>query len=1210
MGSLDTYQQAAVLADKNTVVTAGAGSGKTTVLAERFVHLIAGGRARVDGILTLTFTRKAAAEMYERIYRQLVQRAESEADAQRRERLSAAVAEFDTAHISTLDSFCSQIVRGGSVRFGISGDFRADEYSAAQMVEETSLSFLLQHAEDSSLEQFLQDFGTQSVLERLLIPLAKREFHLAVEHDFEAMLEQQFTYLRQKAHSLAGTLQEKYDWFFTADLPDKTSVHKALNLLKPLSSPAGAAEAGQWGLLSEICEVKLVKGGGKTTDPRLIELKEKIDEWRKVVEQLGPILMLLQKENLYRGLYALLNEYQQEIHTAKRSSGVLTFRDVVEMAVRLLQEDVQLRSHYKGLFTHIMIDEFQDNNDLQRRLLFLLAEKKELSRTDGPPAPEELEAGKLFFVGDEKQSIYRFRGADVRVLKQLQQQLEASGGEALQLPNNYRSHSGLIRFFNTLFAEVMQPAAGLPNEASEIAGGRPTQSETKAPEAAGVGFEAEFTPLEAPQEHLAFTPTVRLLYKPYEKDAADEEDNLGESPPLHSKDAEAWHIVNYLKQVIGGGHLMVRDRSVQRAPGEKEAVRPAVYDDVAILMRSSGNQINFERYMRHLQIPYNVQSTRSLFLEAPINDMYQFLQVVLYPKDKAAYAALLRSPFVNLSDEVTARILRGGNSPEGEIPEIIAFSLSGDEELFGDEGQVRKYKRAAEAYRVLRDLAATAPIADMIRYLWYEAGYRYVVLRNPDYHAYLEFYDALVELARRSDGRGEGLASFLDFLRENLGQFEKLEDLEIIPRRSGGVNLLSIHKSKGLEFPVVIVADMGNSGLSGGDGNLYVWDEEFGLALSGGEKGSKIHSYFAQSAKEEEELQDYAELKRLLYVACTRAEDHLILSGFHHAMNRNLEKSSGKNVLLNITLQALGWGGGAPEEALCAERGCELEIIPEVTEEMIDQTRHASRARSLASAARRIDEVELVERWFVRRELTAVELNRLYLEAAGEHPAGDGFEAAGASKAAASPTESPEELPAIAVDQLLSDRKAAGPFGELVHRCIEAELIGSPGRPALPPLFSGLEPEQVVELEGEARRMAAAFLGSPLGREAAAAAEQGTVESELPFLLQLDGAENGAVQDGAEPTSASEDRPEFLLRGQIDLLLQRPEEVLIVDFKTDRFCRPAEYAAQMAVYRRAAAELYGLPARSMLVYVRDGRVEELSIPVELEGLCARAAYSG
>ena len=675
---------------------------------------------------------------------------------------------------------------------------------------------------------------------------------------------------------------------------------------------------------------------------------------------------------------------------------------------------------------------------------------------------------------------------------------------------------------------------------------------------------------------------MRLLYKPYDQ---EDEGDEGDEETLHSKEAEAWYIVNYLKGMIEQGQLKVRDKMKPSVAGEPEPTRPATYDDVAILMRSSGNQISFERYMRHLQIPYTVQSTRSLFLEAPINDIYQFLQLVLYPYDRLAYAALLRSPFMNLSDEVAARILQTpepaqppetaetAESPEqdGRGAAVRAFCLNGDEALFGGPQEARKYRRAAEAYRVLQELAATAPIEEMIRYLWFEAGYRYVVLRNPDYHAYLEFYDALIELARRSDRRGEGLAGFLDFIRSNLGQYEKLEDLEIIPRRTGGVNLMSIHKSKGLEFPVVIVADMGNSGNTGGDGNLYLWDEEFGLALSGGERGSRIKSYFAEAAREVEERQDYAELKRLLYVACTRAEDHLILSGYHHSKNRNLEKSSGRNVLLNITLQALGWDGAGAVEELSPDSGCSLDFIPDVTEEMIEQTRSGGGSRSIPSAARRFDSAEKVQRSYRQRELTAVEINRRYLEA----------------QPAAQP-EGGEVLPAIAVDQLLADRSAAAPFGELVHRMIEYRLTGMPGRVPLPPLFTTLEPQQAAEIEAEAGQMAAAFLDSPLGREAlaAVAAGDGRLESELPFLLQIDSAEGGGM----------------LVRGQIDLLLQREAEVLIIDFKTDRICRPAEYAAQMAVYRRAAGELYGRPARSVLVYVRGGRVEEVSTEVQLEEL--------
>ncbi len=1203
---LDLDQLKAVGAEKNTVVTAGAGSGKTTVLAHRFVHLLRPGGAEVDGIPTLTSTRKAAAEMYERIYRLLLEQGESVPSEDERGRLRAALKGFEKAAISTLDSFCAGIVRGGSSRFGVPGDFRQDEYAGASLIEENALQFLLEKSTDPPMGHFFKEHGVESVLNRLLVPLAKEEFHMAAEIPFEEMFDRQLNFLRSRLEESAVKLGEVRRWFLEEDLPtDKNSLMNPREALRRIGDPLDALEAKDWSSLAKTGATKL-RSPGQAKNPIILEGKERIKIWKEETARLLPIVALFQNEEIYRGMYRLLAEYQRRIADMKRSNGILTFRDVVEMAVTLLREEPELRSYYKGRFTHIMIDEFQDNNDLQRRLLFLLAEREDLN-TPGIPSPDQLKPDKLFFVGDEKQSIYRFRGADVRVLKQLQKQIRESGGETLQLPRNYRSHSGVIAFFNRLFKAVMGEVAD-----------------------AQADFEAEFEPLEAPEAHTGFAPAIQLLYQPYRLGAEDEDDSdsePGEEVFLSTAEAEAWAVVKFIKERIGTGGLKVRDGKDEKGNAR---TRPAVYDDVAILMRSSSKQIHLEKFLRRLQIPYTVQSIRSLFQDAPVNDIYQMLQLLVYPEDYTAYAALLRSPFVHLADDMVGRIILETRDRRGE-----AFSHGGEEDFFTDPGEREKYLQAKRLYYELRDAAVDQPVTELIRHLWYEGGYRYVVLRDPDYHLYLEFYDALTALARLSDSRGLNLALFLDFLRKNLGDYKKMEDLELLPRSSRGVQLLSIHKSKGLEFPVVILADTGNTG-GGGQKPLFFRDDEFGLVFDIHEKsgnGKKTgRNYFSEAARDRQKREEAAELKRLLYVGCTRAEDHLVIAGSHHSRNRKMDNEEGQKALLNLVLEAFGWDGESPVPDMGSPLGCDIHEVPEATADEVHRRSLRSKSRPMEQVTRLMGESSLIRREVPQREWNATELNLLSREresdgveeAAGGEPGGEPVgepegepegvpgDVPGATthgnmnpiytpstvqhipvnsaNTSSAPRKTPvnSRLPILKeLDPLLKGSAAAMAFGDLVHETIEYEVKGLPGKPGLPTAFLDLEPVSVQLLEDGARTVADRFFATPLGEEVRVAARAGLVESELPFLLRI-GIDRAESQN--------------LVRGQIDLLLQRENEVVVVDFKTDREVRPEGYAVQMAVYREAAAELYGRPARSILVYVRSGELHEVDTKVDLNSL--------
>ena len=1115
--SLDPEQREAVECDLNAVVTAGAGSGKTTVLAERYVRLIREEKAGVDAILTLTFTRKAAAEMYERIYARLVEESDHPV-------VAAQLALFDRAQISTLDSFCAQIARNWSEHFGVAKSFTIGETESTLLVEEEALSFILENGSDPALVAFIELNGFEKVWKELFVLLGRSYFTIAEPRDLESMREAQTAALGEMMLALEQKSREILDAILAIEPGGSKAIGGAHELIprKPAWDSLSHEER-----VSAIVSLKLSKRTGSSSSENVVmykELVEELDAGRSALEEASATLA---SGDLIRRMFALCDQFQGRLLARKRASGVLSFQDVVEMAVRTLVENPAIREHYKRKFRYIMIDEFQDNNDLQKQLLYLLAEDNASSGAGVPPVAQ-LDHDKLFFVGDEKQSIYRFRGADVSVFKSLSGELGAAGGRLITLSTNYRSEPQIIDFVNRVFPRIMaNPQEGFEARFEPVMAGRRGRT--------GNGAETlqdGKTVTSVPDEGRA-AGSVRVFYGAYDP-----------SPPpgaAHSDDAEAHRIARFIADSVRSASLPV---------AEGDGVRPARFEDFALLMRSTSNQIRYERIFRRFGIPYTTQSVRTLFLEAPLNDIYNLLQLAVYPQDRPAYAALLRSPLVNLSDIATIRVLLDGSAPFGPAPPEL-----GEEDL-------RKLAAGRRLYEHFSSRADRVSVAELLFDLWYRFGYRYTLLKDAAYHGYLEYYDYFQRLAADADARGLGLARFLDELRPNLGKYERMPELAILRDSQPGVQLLTIHMAKGLEFPVVIVANAGNTGRPAREGQEpYYLSERYGLTLRVTKKGN----YFYRIGEDEAKRKEEAELKRLLYVAATRAKSHLVLSGCHNRNNR-----SRPDAMLNLLLSGMGWSphsGETEGAALGAAPSTEADT-PETAIEMIPQIAEAELQKLHAPrAAGRIEEIvssyaqaEVIRRDPPRNDWTASELEELCRRADAEHRAGT-------------------LLPAAAADSLVDEIDAEALFGTLCHSVLER--VVSPGflerhpdwrtdfpLELLPSRILRRLPEESLRLLlANAAAFAEGFLTSGLGREALRDESRRSEESFL-FQVEVDGRAH-------------------VVRGSFDLLFQRGEECVIVDFKTDRERFDGRYGTQLLVYRLAAQALLERPVAAFLFYLRD-----------------------
>ncbi|MBI9095174.1 MAG: UvrD-helicase domain-containing protein [Sphaerochaeta sp.] len=1112
---LDENQLKAVFCDQNCVVSAGAGSGKTTVLSYRFMRLVLEDKANCDQILTLTFTRKAAREMRERIHRQLLSFKDDP-------HIALQLAKFPDATIATLDSFCSTIVRCDSTSYGIASDFAIDDDQNKKSAIRCANALMEERVFSEGAKILAELYTPDNLIENMLVQLVSQQYYLPRKVD-ENLSDMLIDTVRERYYDLLAsfsTLLERYASFGEAPKTMLTVRTIARTLLGQIGE--GLDEEGLFDLLASSNFFFRKPGAGKGED--FAFLRETTEEFRSLRSKLCVALSVLLHQDQLARVVAFVREYAEAYQREKRKTGILTFSDVSSLAVEILKNNSVLRSYFKNKFRYIMIDEFQDNNEQQKELLYLLSEKEE-ETSEGIPLPSSLTCDKLFFVGDEKQSIYRFRGADVRVFKHLGEELGKVGGMAFNLDTNYRSEPSLIELYNRIFPQVMANR--------------------------GEPYEADFTSLGCRKPTEGIEPTFSLLVKPFVKKGKDQgQEGEEETQDL---DEEAENAASSDAEAVAVALLMVRMFTTDEylIPSDDGPRRPNP-SDMALLMRTTGNQLSFEKAFRKYSIPYTLQAARSLMLEAPANDIYALLQLTLYPSDKLSYMSALRSPFCNISDEGVYAALTyyaTCSQPFTEGPSL------GEEDLI-------RYGGCSSFFSHLQKKVQTGTLSEIVQFLWYESGYYLSLASKPEYQMYLEHFSFFHRLAQIKEGQGMSLSQFMDFIRENLGKNERLDDLDLLKEKGEGVQIMTVHKSKGLEFPIVFLGNSGSVGGGPGSNIMPFGEEMLPFFMSSAYHVTQTKTEEAKSAgllfaEEDEKLFELAELKRLLYVALTRAETHLVISGCFTNSNRNTTGDKPDTNHLLMCCHALGID---IEDPVLQDGMVRSYAIKDIAEHSLYNKLADDGMISMQQAARwygsSAKEADLRP---LRYAVTA-----LYAEKERDHELSLG-----------------EQLPLFASDDILEEVKqeafsVTADFGTFVHGLCEAMILKQVPEDeyALMPkrLFLLLTARQRKVLVSDALVLCNNFLESTIYKKYV----QGNVpRCEVKFF-----------------SSVFHDGRDVVVEGSIDLLIDTCDEILIIDFKTDRYRMPERHKAQLHLYMQASKRIYEKPVRGCVTYLRRCGSEE------------------
>jgi len=865
----DTQAQAAS-APEDVVVTAGAGSGKTRTLVARYLSLLESG-VPLRAIIAITFTVKAAREMRTRVRRAIVdwlaqdapRRSINPPETDVRAFWERALADLDAARVGTIHSLCTQILREHPVEaahlgylpgFGVLEEGRA-AVLRARAVEEA----LAWAAEDEAASRLFGAMGELNLRAVVAMLLNQR---LDTDAAFECLAEDPLGTWADALHGWLGQHLEVPRWqgalSVLAGLRADDPADKMELAREDVLAHAQAVEAARRGnelgaALAELAAMRAsaTLNGRKANWPgdtlatakaAMRDLRDHFDQHlHPLANPRKPAAWDLDEAiaGLIPPLRATNRRALESYGQARRAENALDFDDLEAGALALLQ-DPQVRALWQAQTQAVLVDEFQDTNERQRQIVYALTgfaqhakQSTALRQTyngrsrvrDGCVRNmSSSSAASLFVVGDAKQSIYRFRGADVTVFRRVQEDVQRAEGRVIALDLTFRAHRPLVETTNRLLAPILDEVV------------RPDRA-----------YAIPFAPLTAyrtdPRPGIA-PPFVEFLL------------GLGESARLGREAAAAGLAVRLL---------------------ELHAQEGVEWQDVALLFRASTNFSLYEDALERANIPFVTVAGRGFYDRYEVRDLLNALVAVADPTDDLALVGFLRSPCIGLTDATLYRLRFPPTSvvPRESCGPCSVWSMLNHPalpEIVPPEDLARAV-RGQELVTELHDLAGRVPVAGLLKRLLDRTAYRAALGASEGGARALRNVDKLL-----ADAHTSGLVSvgeFLEYVRtlRDVGARES----EAPTEAGSAVQLMTVHKAKGLEFPVVVIADAAHAGRGGGA--RVRLDAQLGVTLDlrtsrDDDRRPAAHQLAALRDAEQDEAED----RRLLYVAATRAREKLLVS--------------------------------------------------------------------------------------------------------------------------------------------------------------------------------------------------------------------------------------------------------------------------------------------------------------------------------------------
>jgi len=748
-------------------VSAGAGSGKTTVLVERYLEAIVKKGSWPEEILAVTFTDKAANVMKERLRKRCAERG-----------LYEVARRLDGAWIGTIHSFCSRFLKENPVECGVDPLFTQLGRGEQEVLMEEVMDRLFEEEAASGLcMDLLADAGEEAVREALKSFYDKQRSYAGGEDllridDAAALLAEAESALKARCKNelAAPAVQNEQEEKLRAALG---------RLLEALNAKTKGWERR-----------RALSGAVAGLNKRSPKTKERVGEFKDLTDALGALHVQVLAVPMKQEWRRLVRRFAEAYEKEKRRLGTHDFDDLLYFTYRALSGTTPqlkaLKRRTQERFMHIFVDEYQDTSILQDHIIGLL------KRPDN-----------LFMVGDVRQSIYRFRHAHPEIFLGALKKVRSC-----TLLENYRSRPEILEYVNGTFQTALMPKRTF----------------------------------RLKKEHC-----LEWIGVPRDKRALNA-----------LRVVEARTIAARVRKMVDSGFEVE----------EGGEVRPARWRDFAILMRKTTASRLYEKELEAFGIPYFVNKGRGFYEQIEVADLVHFLRILEDPSESLATAAVLRSPLVQISDDALFWLAKKGFNFHEEIPEL-------SEE---DRGKIKTFVGLHQRLRAQKDRLR---VSELLHAIIDETAYEAKLLTQPDGRQASANVWKLIEMASAvEEGNIRSISDFIRYLKSVSDSSETEAEARVLGEEEDVLRILTVHAAKGLEFPIVVLADLGAE-----DGNtrkpafLCSISSGLGARLKDPDDYQDCPDAAYTTITAEEKQKDAEEEDRLLYVAMTRAKEHLILSG-------------------------------------------------------------------------------------------------------------------------------------------------------------------------------------------------------------------------------------------------------------------------------------------------------------------------------------------